>query len=248
MRVLIIDDEPLAREELRYLLEQVENINVIGEGENGLDAVELTRKLNPDLLFLDVQMPGKTGIEAAREIVHQADPPHIVFQTAFDEFAIEAFEVQAIDYLLKPVSMERLKKTLSRLQTRPPSLRDLEQLVRSVTMRTGEDPKPLPVYAGDTIIPLKQQEILFVEARGKEVRIVSQRGEFFYTTPFWQLEEQLDLPDFIRSHRSFIVNTAYVDRIDLWVNNTYMLELRGIKERIPVSRGHIAEFRRRLNL
>lgn len=248
MRALIVDDELLAREELRYLLEQQGGIDIVGEGENGFDAVELCRDLKPDLVFLDIQMPGRNGIEAAREIIRLDPPPAILFQTAYDEFALQAFEVAALDYLLKPISPERLKKSLARLLERRPSLADLERLVNNLSPRAPKEHKPIPVYRGDAIIPLKQQEIIFVEARGKEVRIVSTRGEFNHSGAFWQIEEQLTHPDFLQCHRSYLVNIAYVERIDLWVNNSFMLALSGVEERIPVSRGQAPEFRRRLNL
>lgn len=248
MRVLIVDDEPLAREEMRFLLKEAGGIDIVGEGENGFAAIELSRKLQPDLLFLDIQMPGKNGIEAAREICKQDSPPVIIFQTAYDEFAIQAFEVNALDYLVKPVSRQRLHKTLGRIKSRQPSVGDLERLISRLSTPARTEHKPLPLYAGETIVPLKQQDIIFVEARGKEVRIVSRRGEFFYHGTFWQVEEQLTHPDFLHCHRSYIVNISLVERIDLWVNNTFMLRLTGTDELIPVSRSHIEEFRRRLNL
>ncbi|WP_319560924.1 LytTR family DNA-binding domain-containing protein [Marispirochaeta sp.] len=248
MRVLIVDDEPLAREEMRFLLEEAGGMDIVGEGENGFAAVELARDLKPDLLFLDIQMPGKSGIEAAREICKQQSPPVIIFQTAYDEFAIQAFEVNALDYLVKPVSQERLHNTLGRLKNRQPSVADLERLINRLSTPRQREHKPIPLYAGETIVPLKQQEIIFVEAQGKEVRIVSRRGEFSYHGAFWQVENQLTHPDFIHCHRSYIVNISLVERIDLWVNNTFMLRLSGTDELIPVSRSHIGEFRRRLNL
>ena len=248
MRVLIVDDEPLAREELRFLLDEAGGMTVVGEGENGFTAVELSRELRPDLLFLDIQMPGKNGIEAARDILRLENPPTIIFQTAYDEFALQAFEVQALDYLVKPVSQERLHKTLMRVRTRQASVEDLERLISRLNTPVQTEHKPLPLYAGETIVPLRQKDIIFAEARGKDVRIVSNRGEFFYHGTFWQIEEQLTHPDFLHCHRSYIVNVSMVERIDLWVNNTFMLRLTGTGEMIPVSRSHIGEFRRRLNL
>jgi len=248
VRVLIVDDEPLAREEMRFLLEEAGGMTVVGEGENGFAALELSRELKPDLVFLDIQMPGKNGIEAAREILRLENPPTIIFQTAYDEFALQAFEVHALDYLVKPVSRERLNKTLKRVKTRQPSVEDLERLISRLNAPVRAEHKPLALYAGETIVPLKQQDIIFVEARGREVRIVSSRGEFFYHGTFWQIEEQLTLPDFLHCHRSYIVNISLVERIDLWVNNTFMLRLAGTAEMIPVSRSRIGEFRKRLNL
>lgn len=248
MRAVIVDDEKLARDELKFLLEENGDIEIVGEGENGFEALELCRRLGPELLFLDIQMPGKNGIEAAREILDLINAPSILFQTAYDEFALQAFEVHAVDYLLKPISPQRLEKTMRRLRERPSSVGDLERLLTAISPSPRIEHKPLPVYAGETIILLKQEEILFIEAQGKEVRIVSRRGEYRCGSALWQIEKQLSHPDFLQRHRSYLVNISYVERIDLWVNNSFMLALSGVEERIPVSRGQAPEFRKRLNL
>ena len=248
MRVLIIDDEKLARDELRFLLEQTADSEIIGEGENGLEAIELCRRLKPDVVFLDIQMPGQNGIEAAGEIIRQEEPPAIIFQTAYDEFALKAFEVNAADYLLKPVSAQRLEAALGRLKQHRGSANRLHQLIAELGSMREEQHKPIAVYAGDAIIPLKQEEIIFIEAEGKNVRIVSKKGVFSSSGAFWEIEKKITRPDFCQCHRSYIVNISCVERVDLWVNNTYMLSLSGTDERIPVSRGRMNEFKARLNI
>jgi len=248
MRILIIDDEKLARDELRYLIMQTKDSEVIGEGENGFDAVKLCRELSPDVVFLDIQMPGKNGIEAAEEILRMDAPPAIIFQTAYDEFALKAFELQAADYLLKPVSQQRLQASLSRFEERQLPADQMKLLLSRLAGAREEKHKPIAVYAGDAIIPLKQEEIIFIEARGKTVRIVSKKGEFNHNGAFWEIEKKITSPDFFQCHRSYLVNISCVEKIDLWVNNTYMLALSGSNERIPVSRGRMGEFKMRLNL
>lgn len=248
MRVLIVDDEKLAREELRFLLEEAGGVEIVGEGENGFEAVDLCRKLKPDIVFLDIQMPGKSGIEAAAEIIMMEDPPAIIFQTAYDEFALKAFEVRAADYLLKPVSAQRLEAALSRLKERRLPVEDIRQLIAGLNKAGDAQPRPIAVYAGDAIIPLKQEEIIFIEAEGKTVRIVSKKGVFRYGGAFWEIEKKISSPDFFQCHRSYLINTSLVERIDLWVNNTFMLEMSGTDEKVPVSRGRMKEFKERLNL
>lgn len=248
MRVLIVDDEKNAREELRFLLEQHNNIQIIGEAENGFEAVKLCKELSPDAVFLDIQMPGKNGIEAAGEIISLSSPPVIVFQTAYDEYAIQAFEVEAADYLLKPVSEKRLEKVISRISRKEMNAENLSSLLMRLSQPEPDTPKPVPVYSGDAIIPLKQDEIIFIEARGKHCRIISKNGEYNYSGAFYQLEEKITHPDFCKCHRSFLINTSYILKVDLWFNNTYMISLTNTDEKIPVSRGKMDEFKKRIGL
>jgi DNA-binding LytR/AlgR family response regulator len=248
MRIVIVDDEKLARDELRFLLEQAGGIEVAGEAENGFEAVEVCRKLKPDVVFLDIQMPGKNGIEAAAEIIMMENAPAIIFQTAYDEFALKAFEVSAADYLLKPISAQRLEAALSRLKERRLPIKDLRQLLTDFSRPEVPQHKPLAVYDGEAIIPLKQEEIIFIEAEGKAVRIVSKKGLFRYNGAFRDIEKKITSPDFLQCHRSYLINTAFVERIEQWFNNTYMLILSGTDEKVPVSRGRMKEFKERLNL
>jgi DNA-binding LytR/AlgR family response regulator len=242
-RIVLVDDEAPARDELRYLLNRSVRADIVGEGTNGFEAVALCRRLRPDILFLDIQMPGKNGLEAAREIVEFENPPVIIFQTAYDEYALEAFEVHAMDYLLKPLSPARLEETLKRAERKSPAIEQLEALLNDLS-RTEKHAYPsLALFRGDTIIPIRQEEILFAEARGKEVRLATKRGDFFQNKPFRQIEDQLSHPDFFRCHRSYAVNLTYVEQVDLGVNNTYLIKIYGREERIPVSRGKIGEFR-----
>jgi DNA-binding LytR/AlgR family response regulator len=255
--VLIVDDEAPARDELRYLLEETGKVSILGEGANGFEAVALCRKIKVDVIFLDIQMPGKNGIDAAREIVDLPDRPIIVFQTAYDDFALQAFEVHAMDYILKPLSPKRLMDTLAILEDRmslkmshKESQDRLLDLLHNLDKEKGKTEKhyPLSLYRGESIIPVKQEDILFVEARGREVRLVTVRGDFCQNKPFWQIEEQLTLPDFFRCHRGYIINLTYVEQVDIWVNNSYMIKLYQCDEKVPVSRGHMAEFKEILHI
>ena len=236
-------------------------MEIAAEGENGLEAVQLCRQFRPDAVFLDIQMPGMNGLEAAEQILRLENPPAVIFQTAYDEFAIRAFEVRAVDYILKPVSGARLAAALERIREKRDtrvSAEDILSLLKTLGPAAGSAAADdscadtaldiLPVYSGDTIIPLRKDEIIFAEARGKTVRIVSRKGDFSYSGAFGEVEEKLSGPDFIQCHRSYVVNISFVERIDLWVNNTYMLGLRGVDERIPVSRGRMADFKRRMNI
>ncbi|MDC7225026.1 MAG: LytTR family DNA-binding domain-containing protein [Spirochaetales bacterium] len=248
MRAVIVDDESLARDELRFLLEERGAVKVIGEGENGLEAVRLARELKPDIMFLDIQMPGKNGIEAAREILKMEHPPRIIFQTAYDEYALQAFEVNALDYLVKPLSPKRLEAALNRVEKNRPPTEELYRILEKLSRPEEKEHKTVPLYRGEKIIPLKQENIIFVEARGKQVRVVTTRGEFTDQRLFWQFEELLTRKDFFRCHRSYLINLSFLEEVNYWVNNAYVVKLRGTEEKIPVSRSHVGEFRDRMNL
>ncbi len=259
--ILIADDESPARRELRRLLLASDEGLIIEEAENGLEVLEKIKIVPPEVLFLDIQMPGLDGIQTAEEVRKILPQCIIVFVTAFTDYAVEAFDVHAIDYLMKPVRPERLFQTLSRIREILTKPADLERYTAKLEklISTLESPQPremkqeiqrdrISVYQGDSIIPINIDDIIFAESRGRFGSITTKKGTFQTRLAFYELEAILTLPQFFMSHRSFIVQVGRIESIDLWVNNTYRLIMKDSDAIIPVSRGKVAEFKHIMNI
>ncbi|HUQ53857.1 MAG TPA: LytTR family DNA-binding domain-containing protein [Gammaproteobacteria bacterium] len=243
MSVLIVDDELPARERLQRLVAELPGCAVAGVCSNGADALPLVHKLKPAVVLLDIRMPGMTGIEVARHLGTLEHPPAIVFTTAYDEYALQAFESQAVGYLLKPVRSERLAQALkqaSRLSS--PQLLGLattqaEPLVarQHVAVRVRDELKLIPV-----------KDIRYFRADQKYVTVRHSRGEDLIDEPLKQLEDEF-ARDFVRAHRSVLVAIAHVEALErAGGEESYALKLRGEAEPLAVSRRQLAELRKRL--
>jgi two-component system response regulator AlgR len=239
--VLIVDDELPARARLERLVGELPGWTVAGSCATGLEALELIGKLAPAVVLLDIRMPGMTGIETARHLTALEHPPAVVFTTAYDEYALQAFESQAVGYLLKPVRRERLEEALkhaSRLAA--PQLRGLatrEQPLAArqhIAVRVRDDLK---------LIPLK--DIRYFRADQKYVTVRHSRGEELIDESLRQLEEEFER-DFVRAHRSLLVGVAHVEALEKTPDGGYVLKLRGETEPLPVSRRQLADLRKRL--
>jgi two-component system, LytTR family, response regulator len=248
-RVLIVDDEPLARMRLEDLVANVAGATVVGTASNGIEAIELIRRLTPDVVFLDVQMPGKTGIDVVREI-GPANMPATIFVTAFDQFAVQAFDVAAVDYLVKPFDDERFEEAFRRARHRLSleGMSHLREQLLSVLQLPGGAPAPTAPIAE----PLKYLERIAVEMRGK-VRSVSVNDIDYIVAdgPYAELhtgdrrhiiresmqtlEERLDPSRFMRVHRSMIVRLDLVDTLHRGAGGDYEVQLKN-GQRIRVSR------------
>ena len=264
IRTLIVDDEPLARDELRYQLEQNPRIEVIGEAENGIEALKQIVALKPDLVFLDIQMPGLDGLEVARSLVREAYMPSIVFLTAYSEHALSAFQVHAIDYLLKPVDPTRLSEAIEKarhIQERERAWRNLKKLLhledRAGETRNGaagaqDTPhrhlKKLSVKERDRILVLDTSEVFYIMIEDGIVFAVTSRGKF--PTTFRSLddiERELDPEVFCRTHRSFIANLNAIEEIIPLFSGNFEIHLGKEKEfTIPLSRAQGKRLRKRL--
>ena len=250
VRVLVVDDEPLARMRIEDVLAHIEGAEVVGAASNGIEAVEMIRSLRPDLVFLDVQMPGKTGVEVVRDIGPDAMPATI-FVTAFDQFAVQAFDVAAVDYLVKPFDDERLEAAFERARNRL-SLQGMGQLREKLlavlqSPDAGHSP-PRP----HTTPPPQYLERIAVEMRGKVQSIpVDQIDYIVQSGPYAELhsggrrhlvreamqtlEERLDPRKFMRVHRSMIVRLDLVEALHRGTGGDYEVQLRG-GARVKVSR------------
>ncbi len=250
MTALIVDDEQLAREELEFLLEADDDLEVIGLGTNGIEAVELIRERRPDVVFLDVQMPGLDGFAVLRKLLEAGSAlPQIIFATAFDQYAVRAFDVNAIDYLLKPFDRTRVLQALARARERVEKAAapangteaQLSALLRLIEQ--GGAPRPVPsskvvLQTGSRLLLVDQKDICFASVEDGTVTVTTAtlEGQSKCRT----LEELLDLLDpsaFWRAHRSYIVNLNHIREVVPWFKSSYQLRMDDKKgSEIPVSR------------
>lgn len=239
LRALIVDDEPAARSELRYLLEQTAKVKVVGEATNAEEAYELISKIDYDVIFLDVRMPGLSGTELARRIQDLKNRPSIVFVSAYSEYAIEAFEVEADDYLVKPVSEERLLRSIEKIEKRKGSIE------KQATDTAEKIADFIFVDLKDKKIPVKIEDICFFEALDDYSKLHT-RNEYYltnYTLRF--LEEKLAPRGFIRVHRKYLVNSKKIKEVVQITRNAYLIRINDDKNtEIPVSRRKMPYFKR----
>ena len=256
LSVVIVDDEAPARDELRYLLESFPEIRVVGEADCGREALAVIRKLQPRVVFLDVQMPDMSGLTVARELTGYpfSKRPIVVFATAFDEYAIKAFEVNAVDYLLKPYTETRLEKAVARVR----ELADQggqaipwEKILELADSKQATKPGPerITVERQGKLYLLSRDEIIFATVSGRNTVVKTARGEFYFDGILSELEARLPAESFIRTHKSFIVNINQIEEIQPWFNNTYnvLMKDQGHSE-IPVSRTYVKHFREQLGI
>ena len=258
LRVVVVDDEQLAREELCFLLGQIGGADIVGQASNGVDGLRLVGDLEPELVFLDVQMPGLTGFEVARRLVEADLGVHLVFVTAFDQYAIEAFSVNAVDYVLKPVDVGRLEQTLDRVRrrvasaqaARPPlSPADLERVVEAVQARQGRRDQ-LAIRVGEKFVLVQAAEVVHASLIDDAIHVVtnSVSGTSNYRT-LDELQARLDPAVFWRVHRSHLVNITKIKEIVPWFSRNFLLKMRDPKAtEIPVSRAQTKRLREYLQL
>jgi DNA-binding LytR/AlgR family response regulator len=221
MRVLVVDDEELARARIKELLKDIADVEVAGEAENGLKAVDLTRELAPDVVILDIQMPGMDGFEVVDAL---ADVPLVIFATAFDEYAIKAFEINSVDYLLKPISKERLGEAIERargLLADAPGLD--EQAARLAGLVRDRAVTRLPVMKGKKIVLVNLEDIVWIGVEDELVFVHTCSEKYMMNTTMAELEGRLDPHVFFRCHRSSIVNLNHVKEIVPWFGGKYKI-------------------------
>ncbi|NMM47141.1 LytR/AlgR family response regulator transcription factor [Marinigracilibium pacificum] len=243
MRAIIVDDERLARVELSSLLKNFDEIEVIDEAVNADDAYEKINKHQPDLLFLDIQMPGKTGFELLEmlEIV-----PKVIFTTAYDEYALKAFEVNALDYLLKPIQPERLKETLHKLQKAEESIsKEPDTVEKSASKLSQED--QVFVKDGERCWFVKLSDIRLFESDGNYIKVYFENNKPMIHKSLNALDEKLDEKAFFRASRKHIINLNWIEGIEPWFNGGLLVKLKG-GEKIEVSRRQAAKFKDMMSL
>ena len=241
---LIVDDEQPMRDQLRLRLQEAwPELSILGEASNGVDAVSMAAQLKPDIVFLDIRMPGQSGIEAAR---HMYESCHIVFVTACDQYALDAFEHGAMDYLLKPVSPERLRRTCDRLRKRltraPQDIgAQLEQLTRALQQGSGRPQEYLrwiQAQVGSSLRMISTKEVLFFRSDEKYTVVQTAQAEMLIRKTLKELEAELDPKEFWRIHRSTLVRVDAIAEVARDDRGRQMLKVRNFAGALEVSRNH----------
>jgi two-component system response regulator AlgR len=241
MKLLIVDDEPPARDRLRRLLAEIEDCEVVAEAANGEEALAVCGELKPDVVLLDVRMPGLSGIQVARHIDSLEDPPAVIFTTAYDQYAVDAFETEAVGYLLKPVRKEKLAHALrhaarispTRLQKIAESAR-LEHKREQICARLGDQLRLIPV-----------SDIYYFVADQKYVTVKHKGGENLIDESLKSLSEEF-AADFVRIHRNALVAEKYISAVERTDNGQYVVRMRDCGSVLDVSRRHAPELLRRI--
>ena len=236
MKALIIDDERLARAEVRRLLDEFNWVKVVGEAENAEQALALIQEQQPDLLFLDVQMPGKTGFDLIEEI--RGEMPRIIFTTAYDEFALRAFEVNALDYLMKPITPDRFAAALSRVR---------EEQVAPVNQSPLRSSDQVFVRDGERCWFIPVSKIRLLESEGNYTRVRFENQSPLIYRSLSTLEQRLPADDFFRINRQQVVNLHFIEKIETWFSHGLKIWLKGGEE-CEVSRRAARAFRQKLSL
>jgi len=241
-KAVIIDDERLARNELKKLLMEFPEIEVVGEAANANEGLEKIENLSPDLIFLDIQMPGKTGFDMLQEL---EKAPHVIFTTAYDEYALKAFEVNALDYLMKPVEPKRLADALQKLQQAEE--KELAATMAGINRGMLTEADQVFVKDGERCWFVKLGEVRLFESVGNYAKVFFGPNKPLILKSLNALEERLDEKVFFRANRKHIVNLRMIEKIEPYFNGGLLLELQG-GEKIEVSRRQAVKFKEMMSL
>lgn len=238
-KTIVIDDERLAREELKSMLSEFNEIEVIDEARNGEEGIEKIKEFQPDLIFLDVSMPGMTGFEMLKKL---EEIPHVIFVTAYDEFALKAFEVNALDYVLKPIDPERLSDAIDKLK------RKEEREFESENESISRDKKKLDVSDrifikdGEKCYFVKLEEVRMLESDGNYVKIHFGKNRPLILRSLNSFEQKLDTASFFRANRKFIINLDWIEKVENWFNGGLQVELKS-GDKVEISRRQAIRFK-----
>jgi two-component system LytT family response regulator/two-component system response regulator LytT len=250
LSVIIVDDEQLARDELSFLLRNVEDLEVIGQGKNGVEAVSMIKETSPDLVFLDVQMPGLDGFGVIKKLLEKKIPlPNIVFSTAFDQYAVKAFEVSALDYVLKPFDKKRVLQAVEKARKTQESelapSEKLDNLVKLLEQQKPQTTTKILLKANNRLFLVDQKEICFASIEDGVITVVAQsmEGQSNCRT-LEELMASLDTNLFWRAHRSYLVNINRIKEVVPWFKSSYQIRMDDKKQsEIPVSRAQTRRLR-----
>jgi two-component system, LytTR family, response regulator LytT len=250
LSAVIVDDEQLARDELSFLLKSVDDVQVVAQGKNGVEAVNLIKEHSPDIVFLDVQMPGLDGFGVIKKLLDKKLPlPKIVFSTAYDQYAVKAFEVSAVDYLLKPFDKKRVAQSVqkARKQMQAPAAASGDQLGTLVKMLESQQAQrsKLLVRAAGRLILVDQKDICFASIQDGVITVTTSAGEGQSNCrTLEELMDQLDPGLFWRAHRSYVVNINHIREVVPWFKSSYQVKMSDRKQsEVPVSRAQTKRLR-----
>lgn len=252
IRIITIDDEEPALEELNYVLNKNENVEIVDTFTDPLEMLKKVEELKPDAVFLDIEMPEINGFFAAKEILRIDSNICIIFITAFDQYAVEAFEVNALDYIMKPVSEERIDLALNKigsnhiLHNKPDG--NIIKKISSVEKTLKRNLDKIAIWKDEEIIFLKPQQVYYFTIESGDIIIVSEEGRFKTKDTLDNWENRLEEYNFFRCHRSFIINLDKIRKISPWFNNTYVLFLEDIQNEIPLSRNRLKELKKYMGM
>ncbi|VTS41033.1 two-component response regulator [Streptococcus porcinus] len=243
MKVAVIDDEPLARMELSYLLQQTQEVENIFEGESIEDAFQIILTDQPDLLFLDIHLTDESGLDLAKRLTKVPHAPLIIFATAYDNHAVEAFEVNALDYILKPFEETRIKKAIEKAKLAL-EVQNANYLSQPKADKTVER---LTIETDERIYLLPFSDIIYCEVQGKETTVYTKKGSYTSHTSLSAIEKNLTSDRFLKVHRAYIINQEEIKEIQPWFNQTYQVTMSN-QGKVPVSRSYIKSFKQQLGL
>jgi two-component system response regulator LytT len=242
LKAYIVDDEPLARDELTYILRRLKQVEVVGEADSIERTLEEIRTLRPDVVFLDIQLAEDSGLDLARRLLEYEHRPAVVFATAYDEYALKAFELEAIDYVLKPFDEERIRQTVDKL-TRLKLGRQIGQPDRSERKTASpEKTDKLAILEDERFILVSIGKIVSIHSTEGKTIIVTDDRQYTVTEPLVSFEQKLQGTSIVRVHRAFLVNLDAIVEIQPWFHSTYNLVMKD-GSKVPVSRTHIKELK-----
>lgn len=243
LKALIVDDEPLARDELAYLLKRSKEVEIVGEADSIRSTLELIQIQEVDVVFLDIQLADESGLELAQKLQDLCHQPAIVFATAFDEYALNAFDLHAIDYILKPFDEIRIQKTIEKLAKL--SIKSIKTEVKKNPPLLKQD--KLAISVDERILLITFEDIIYIFTQEGKTSIVTDKMTYRLNEPLINLERKLQSTSFTRVHRSYIVNLDKITEIQPWFNSTYNLIMND-GEKVPVSRTYTKELKQLFNL
>ncbi|PLT29706.1 LytR/AlgR family response regulator transcription factor [Peribacillus deserti] len=242
MTAFIVDDEPLARDELRYLLLRTREVEVLGESSSMFDALEQIKGLKPDLVFLDIELSEDSGLEVAAQIREMEHVPAIIFATAYDEFALQAFELNAVDYVLKPFDEERLRQTLDKIK----AIRTIGGIAAPAAagIRPASEQQlgKLAVTSEDKIVLVDKGSIVYIATAEGKTLVKTMEAEYKVSDTLTAVEKKLHAHDLVRVHRSYLVSLNHIAEIEPWFNSTYNLLMKD-GSKVPVSRTYVKDLK-----
>lgn len=245
IKCVIVDDEKPARDELQFLIEQSNVFKILDTFESGKKLLDSLSLKDAEVVFVDINMPGMTGIEVAEKLV--GSHKYIVFVTAYDEYAIKAFELNAIDYLLKPISESRLIACLNRIEDEMTD--DYDEKLEILLQQFNQKPvEKISIHYDGKILPIEVDQIFFIKAENKGVVLYTETGVYVTTHKLKDLEVKLFDTELFRCHRSYIINLKNIEHIEPWFNRTYNVSFKGIDEKVPISRHYVADFNKKMNI
>lgn len=240
MKAIIVEDEYPARKELRYFIENNSNIEVINEFSNGLDVLEFIQENLVDVIFLDINIPKLDGMLLAKTINKFSKKPKIVFITAYEKYAVDAFSVEAFDYILKPYSEDRIIMMLKKLENIKEDTNKEE--------RISEIKNKISLWKNNKIYVVDVEDIYYCQAQERYTYVYTEKDQFILRESISEVEKTINSKYFFKSHRSYLVNLTKIEEIVPWFNNTYILKLKGGELEVTVSRSKMKEFKELMNL